>query len=156
MQMKPAMVEEAKPLADALLKYWLGVRDFLRLAMSAKPISREQDQNFLTTKSAMSKVFSQLRNRIPEQVLGNSEQMQTVMKQALSVTHIRNLPTPDKRQLYRIWHSYYMELCRTAGALKFMNDEKYYPKLEDKAAVKRTGNIKADMEAAERGRRKGS
>lgn len=144
MQMKAQMVEESRPLVDSLLKKWLDVRKYLRLAMSSQPITREQDQAFLETKSAISRLFSQVRNRIPRQLTGPPERLQNIMKQALSVTHVRNMPEPDRRQLYALWHQFYVELCRTTGALKYMGEHKYFPKFEEKMA-NATANIKANI-----------
>lgn len=144
MQMKPQMVEESRPLADSLLKNWVEFRNFLRLALSSQPITREHDQAFLEIKSAISRNFSQIRNRLPRQLTGSPERMQDLMKSALSVTHVRNMPATDRRQLYAMWHAFYIELCRTQGALKYMQDEKHYPKFEEKS-TKSGANIKADF-----------
>ena len=144
MQMKPSIVTETLPLADGLLKNWVAFRKFLRLAMSDQPITREQDQAFLQIKSAISKTYSQVRNRLPRQLAGSPEQLQDLMKQSLSVTHVRNMPAPDRRNMYRLWHAFYIDLCRTAGALKYMNDEKYYPKIDEKT-VRVSGNIKQQI-----------
>lgn len=144
MQMKPQIVDESRPLAESLVKNWLEFRKFLRLAISDQPISREHDQAFLEIKSAVSRNYSQLRNRLPRQLAGSPERMQDLMKAALSVTHVRNMPSPDRRGLYAHWHAFYVELCRIAGALKYMADEKYYPKFEEKN-VKAGANLKAMM-----------
>jgi hypothetical protein len=146
MQLKAKTVEECRPLAEQLLKQWLAIRKYLRLALSNEPITREQDHEFLQVKSQISKHYSQLRIRLPKQLLGTLEVVQDVMKQALSVTHLRNLPTTDQRQVANLWHGYYVDLCRMAGALKFMTEEKYYPKIEDKQ-IKASGNIKADLKS---------
>ncbi|MCX7013553.1 MAG: hypothetical protein NTW86_13525 [Candidatus Sumerlaeota bacterium] len=142
--MKPIIVTETLPLADGLLKNWVAFRKFLRLAMSEQPITREQDQAFLQIKSAISKTYSQVRSRLPRQLAGSPDQLQDLMKQSLSVTHVRNMPAPDRRNLYRLWHAFYIDLCRTAGALKYMSDERYYPKIEEKA-VKISANIKEQI-----------
>jgi len=152
MQMKPQIVDDARPLADSLLKHWLEFRKFLRLAISDQPITREHDQAFLEIKSAVSRNFSQLRSRLPRDLTGSPERMQDLMKGALSVTHVRNMPSADRRNLYTLWHAFYIELCRTVGALKYMADEKYYPKFEEKI-VKAGANLKANM-AQEQARKK--
>ena len=144
MQLKAKTVEECQPLAGQLQKQWLSFRKYLKLASSTQPIAREQDHEFLHVKSQISKNYSQLRIRLPRQLLGSVETMQDVMKQALSVTHVRNLPTTDQHQVAKLWLSYYVELCRMTGALKFMAAENYYPKIEDKV-IKASGNIKADL-----------
>ncbi|GEM_PF-2768732 len=144
MQMKPEIVEESRPLAETLLKNWLEFRKFLRLAISEQPITRQHDQAFLEVKSNVSRAYSQLRNRLPAQLTGSPEKMQDLMKAALSVTHVRNMPSPDRRNLYAFWHAFYVELCRIAGALKYMDDEKLYPKFEEKN-LKAGANLKAQM-----------
>jgi len=153
MQMKPQIIEESRPLADSLLKNWLEFRKFLRLAISDQPITREHDQAFLEIKSAVSRNFSQLRSRLPRELTGSPERMQDLMKGALSVTHVRNMPSADRRNLYAFWHSFYVELCRTVGALKYMADEKFYPKFEEKI-VKSGANLKANMANEMKGRKK--
>lgn len=152
MQMKPEIVEESRPLADSLLKNWLEFRKFLRLALSDQPITRQHDQAFLEIKSAISRNFSQIRSRLPRQLTGSPERMQDLMKSALSVTSVRNMPTADRRNLYSLWHGFYIELCRTVGALKFMTDERYYPKFEEKV-MKAGANLKASM-VEEQGKKK--
>lgn len=146
MQMKAQLVEETRPLVDLLLQRWLKFREFLQFAMSDKTISRNHDHLFLEVKSGISKAFSQVRNRLPRGLMGDTERMQDVMKQALSVTHVRNLPSPDKDQLYRFWHGYYIDLCRMSGTLKFMDDEKFYPRF-DETEKRASVNIKADFVA---------
>ena len=153
MQMKHQIVEESRPMADSLLKNWLAFHKFLRLAMSDQPITREQDQMFLQIKSAVSRTYSQIRSRLPRALTGSPERMQDVMKTALSVSHIRNLPATDRRALYTLWHAFYVELCRTAGALKYMAEEKHYPRFDERES-KASANIKADMAAEQRGGKK--
>ena len=146
MQLKLKTVEECQPLAENLQKQWLGFRKYLWLAASNQPISREQDNEFLKVKSMIQKHHSQLRTRLPRQLLGSVEIMQDVMKQALSVTHVRNLPSTDQSQVARLWHGYYIDLCRMTGALKYMVEANHFPKFEEKL-IKATGNIKADLGA---------
>ncbi len=144
MQMKQHMVDDTLPVAEALFKNWLVIRKHLQLAMSDQPIERDQDHAFLQLKSNVSKGYTQLRNRLPRQLAGSLEKFQDVMKRALSITHVRNLPPPDRRALYKLWHSFYLDLCYTLGALKYMNAEKYFPKFEEKQ-MKASDNLKASF-----------
>ena len=95
-----------------------------------------------------------MRGRLPADLIGSHDRMQDLMKQALSATHIRNLPSADQRKIYGLWHGFYIEMCRMSGAIKYMDEEKYFPKIEEENQAKASANIKESMLKEEQDDRK--
>jgi hypothetical protein len=118
---KPPTPHEAA-LADAqtLLQLWLRAKAFLAKATTEEPITREEEQTFLETKSDISKMQRSIAQKLPPDVSFGADRMQEILRQSISISHLRNLPKTDKQSLASNWHYVFINLSRAMGALQLL------------------------------------
>ncbi len=124
-QPKKATPQERELLlqeARTLLNHWTRIREYLLLAFQNDPISREQEQTFLELKSETAKAQRVVSGKIQEDLKFGSDKITDFLRQAISVAHLRGLPTADKRGLVAVWHTASIMLHRAAGALEFIHE----------------------------------
>ena len=109
-------------LADAqhLMQLWLKTKVFLTKATTEDPITREEEQAFLESKSELSKYLRTLTSKLPEGIAFGPEKMQELLRQSISIGHLRGLPRPDKQALISQWHHVFVHLSRVTGAIQFL------------------------------------
>ena len=74
-------------------------------------------------------------DRIKEKDLyGGGDKAAVMLKQCVSVGHMRSLTPPDRRTLLKDWHGIFIQLSRSVGAFKFLS-EGYVPPPRKKAAA---------------------
>jgi hypothetical protein len=121
-----------------LLRLWLEFRTYFQKSFTNEPISHEDEQRFLEIKSAVAKYHRTLAQRFKDDdfVYYGGDQLSELLRQSISVMHIRGLPIPDRRTLYQSWHYVYIYLARMVGALRFVA-EGYIPlkKLKESSSV---------------------
>jgi hypothetical protein len=121
-----------------LLKLWLEFRTYFQKSFTNEPISREDEQGFLEIKSAVAKYHRTFAQRFKDEdfVYYGGDQLSELLRQSISVMHIRGLPVPDRRTLYQSWQYVYIYLARMVGALRFMV-EGYVPtkKVQESSSV---------------------
>lgn len=145
--------EERAALTEAcraLLGCWLKIRDFLFLAFQNTEIAREQEQSFLELKSETARSQRVVSGKIPEDLQFGSDKITDLLRQAISIAHLRGLPLSDKRGLVNSWHLASVMLHRAVGALEYIAETQ-----KELASQKgRLRGIKAiKSEAAARGKR---
>jgi hypothetical protein len=116
----PSPAELALGEAQNLLQLWLRAKGFLAKATSEEPITRDDEQQFLETKSEISKAQRVMAQKIPADVSFGAERMQEILRQSISINHLRNLPKTDKNMLAANWHFVFINLSRAMGALQFL------------------------------------
>ena len=57
---------------------------------------------------------------VPKDINFGSGRLIEILKNAVSVEHLRELPTTDKKKLYAEWHHIYILMARAAGAMSFI------------------------------------
>lgn len=121
-------VPELLDLVQNTLGQWIRYRQFFIKGYGEEPISPDDEVEFLETASSLSQNLRKMGQRMDEKRMPTrKKEMSAQLKQAISITHFRNLPNPDKEAFYRQWHVSLMYLSRTVGALKFIN-EGYVPR----------------------------
>ena len=111
---------------------WFSMKTYLMMGFTDEPLSADIEQNFLEVKSHTSKYLRVLAEKIdPHQFRYDPEKMIQLLRQAISVTHLRGLPTADKKNLFDLWHEVYIHLSQVLGAFLFIT-EGYQPKKKEK------------------------
>lgn len=105
-----------------LLKHWTHIRDYLLMAFKNDEINRDQEQSFLETKSETARSQRVVSRKIPEDLQFGADKITDFLRQAISVSHLRGLPVPDKRGLVGSWHYASVMLHRAVGALEYVNE----------------------------------
>lgn len=139
----PTPAENALKDGQALLQLWLRSRAFINKANTEEPITREEEQSFLETKSDISKHQRTMVTKLPPDVSFGAERMQELLRQSISIGHLRALPKSDKQMLVTNWHFVFINLSRAMGALQFMA-EGYIPPPK----VRKAGTGIKDMKGA--------
>lgn len=107
---------------QAMHKVWLQIRNLLMKANAHLPISNEDEKNFLGFTSEASKIQRILHNKIGERVNFGSERIVELLRKAVSLNQIRQLPEIDKKDIISNWHYIYILLTRTLGEYQFYVD----------------------------------
>ncbi|MGI8908748.1 MAG: hypothetical protein ACR2IE_19930 [Candidatus Sumerlaeaceae bacterium] len=102
------------------MQLWLRAKGFLAKATTEEPITRDEEQVFLETKSEISKVQRSIAQKLPADVSFGADRMQEILRQSISISHLRNLPKADKQSLASNWHYVFINLSRAMGALQFL------------------------------------
>ena len=116
----PTPHEVALAEAQNLIQLWLRTKQYFSKANNEEPIAREDEQAFLETKSDISRLSRTLSTKMPVSVSFGGQQMQELLRQSISIGHLRNLPKTDRQQLMAQWHQVFIYLSQAAGALQFM------------------------------------
>ena len=126
-----------------LLQLWVSFRKYFQRSFTSEPISRQEEQDFLELKSTLAKSYRALAQRSNELFNYGGEKILEILRQSISVGHLRALPIGDKRTLYTNWHTVFVYLSRTVGAYRFLA-EGFVPLLrEKKEGVVSVAKIKA-------------
>jgi hypothetical protein len=137
----PTAHEVALSEAQSLMQLWLKAKGYLARANTDDPISREHEQDFLETKSELSKCQRLLGPKLPKEVSYGADKMQEILRQSISIGHLRGLPKQDKATLMGTWHLVFINLSRAVGALQFLA-EGYIPGERVKAAGSNLSDLK--------------
>ena len=144
----PTPHEAALAEAQNLMQLWLRTKTFFAKANTEDPVGREDEQSFLETKSEVSKYQRTLGPKLPSDVTFGAEKMQDLLRQSISIGHLRALPKPDRQMLMYNWHMVFTYLSRAVGALQFLV-EGYNP--PPKAAKGKGGSNISQLKGAASG-----
>jgi len=114
--------EELLKEARELLKHWMRFRDYLLMGFQDTPITPEQEQAFLELKSRTARSQRVVAQKMPENLKFGEDKITDLLRQAISIAHIRGLPVADKRGLIGAWHVASVMLHRAVGALEYINE----------------------------------
>lgn len=112
--------ETALQESQQLLNLWLQTKGFLAKAFTDTPVGPAEEKAFLETKSAVSQHTRLVSQKLPPDVKIGGERMQELMRQAISISHLRSLPKADKQVLVANWHAAFINLARAVGCLQFI------------------------------------
>jgi len=90
----------------------------------------------------MARLQRALAHKLPEGFRYGSKRITDIMAQSISISALRDLPSPDKKALYERWHEAYIALQNLLGTLDVLREG--YP-VRFALAKAKTGNIKADL-----------
>lgn len=130
--------EKALQEGQQLLTLWLQAKNALAKAFTDAPISPEEERQFLEVKSSVSQFTRLVSQKLPPDVKIGGERMQDLLRQAISIAHLRGLPQSDKQTLIANWHASFIQLARAVGCLQFIT-EGYQP--QAKTAPGRSGVV---------------
>lgn len=134
--------KEAEDILEDLTEIynlWIKMKKFLLRSLSDSPLSGDTEQKFLNVKSQTSKYLRILAEKIdPHQFQYDPEKIQNILRQAISVTHLRGLPVSDRKNLLVLWHEVHVHLAQVLGAFKLISHG-YQPKKK----VKKDSSIAA-------------
>jgi hypothetical protein len=137
----PTEQEVALADAEGLMGLWLHTRQYFAKASSEEPITREDEQQFLEMKSQVTKAQRTVAPRIPADAGFGADKMIDLLRQSISISHLRGLPRPDRTAIMAQWHSVFIYLCRSVGALKFIA-EGWQPRVKQKGAGANISDLK--------------
>ncbi|MCX7001017.1 MAG: hypothetical protein NT106_12105 [Candidatus Sumerlaeota bacterium] len=127
--------EKAKDILTDLKKLydlWNTIKGYLLMAFTNEPISPDVEGNFLDVKSHTSKYLRVVAEKIDShQFRYDPEKISLLLRQAISVTHLRSLPIADRKTLFELWHEVYVHLSQVLGAFLFIM-EGYQPLKKEK------------------------
>ncbi|MCX7626175.1 MAG: hypothetical protein N2Z21_08195 [Candidatus Sumerlaeaceae bacterium] len=106
--------------AQALLEIWLRIKAFFVKAASEEEITPEDERNFLDLKSEVQRLQRLLKNKMVAGLSFGEQRMQDLLKQSISIKHLRELPKMDRQLLVNSWHFVFVHLARAVGALQFI------------------------------------
>lgn len=119
--------EAALQESQKLLNLWLQTKNYLAKAFTDTPVEPAEEKAFLETKSAVQQYTRMVSQKLPPEVKIGGERMQELMRQAISIHHLRALPKADKQVLVANWHDAFINLARAVGCLQFIV-EGYQPR----------------------------
>jgi hypothetical protein len=105
-----------------LLQLWVSFRKYFQRSFTSEPLSRQEEQEFLELKSTIAKNHRVLAQRSNELFYYGGDRILEILRQSISVSHLRALPMGDKRNLYKSWHTVFVYLSRTVGAYRFISE----------------------------------
>lgn len=124
MARKPSKLDLANEAAlqesQKLLNLWLQIKNFLAKAFTDTPVDPAEERAFLEIKSSVQQYTRLVSQKLPPDVKIGGERMQDLMRQAISVGHLRALPKADKQILIANWHAAFISLARAVGSLEFV------------------------------------
>ncbi len=110
---------------------WVRTKAYFAKANTEEPITREDEQQFLELKSEITKYQRTVAPKMPADVGFGADKMTDLLRQSISISHLRGLPRPDRVVMFGTWHHVFIQMCRAVGALKFIS-EGYTPPARQK------------------------
>lgn len=120
------------------MQLWLRTKAYFVKANTDDPVSPEEERAFLDIKSEIQRLQRILRGKLIANITFGAEKMQDLLKQSISIKHLRELPRADRQGLLNAWHFVFIHLGRATGALQFIA-EGYVP--PQRAKTGSGGNI---------------
>ncbi len=116
----PTPTELALNDAQALLEIWLRIKAYFVKAASDEPITPEDERIFLDLKSEVQRLQRLLKNKMVAGLSFGEQRMADLLRQSISIQHLRELPKMDRQLLVNSWHYCFIHLARAVGALQFI------------------------------------
>ena len=116
----PTIAETAFAESQQLWQLWTATKAFLAKAETQDPVTREEEQAFLEAKTDLSRLSRSIPAKLPEGVGIAADKLQDILRQAISISHLRSLPKPDKLNLVLNWHAVFIHVSRATGALQLI------------------------------------
>jgi hypothetical protein len=134
-QASPPQTQVALDETKNLLQLWIKIRGFLVKATTDEPITPDDERMFLENKSDTSRYQRTLGMKLPEYVNYGSDKIQEILRQSISISHLRGLPKADRQNLLSNWHSVFIYLSQAMGVLQFINEGYEPPPRQRKAGT---------------------
>lgn len=131
----PSPTAAALAETQNLLQLWIKIRGFLAKATTDEPISPDDERMFLEAKSETSRYQRTLGMKLPDYVNYGSDKIQEILRQSISINHLRGLPRADRQNLLATWHAVFVYLSQALGVLQFINEGYEPPPRQRKAGT---------------------
>ncbi len=131
MALSPTEVEVLYGESKKLLELWMRTKLAFLKAFGGGEISKEQENDYLQLKSEISRMYRAMGERLPKGLHFDGDKMMEMLKNAMTMEHLKRQPPSERRTFYGTWHRVYIKLTRTLGALEVMG-EGYYPHMHRK------------------------
>lgn len=128
MALTPTDVDDLHENVKKLLEMWMKTKLVFTKAFGEEEIAREHETGFLNLKSEITRLYRTLSDKLPPGLKFDGDKAMDLLKNAMSMEHLQKLPQGERQNIYKIWHSVYVRLTRTLGALETMK-QGYYPHL---------------------------
>lgn len=146
--MKPAEIAEIAGIVHGMLEQWLGFKRFFMKAFTTEALAPDDESTFLEVKAQLARNMRSLADKINEkEYYFGGDKANALLRQCVSVSHLRSLPIPDRRTLLKDWHTVFVHLSRTVGAFKFLS-EGYIPPPRKAVSMTGGGHSVASIKAA--------
>jgi hypothetical protein len=142
MALSPKDVEELSESIKKLVESWMRIKLVFIKAFGNYALTREQENAYLQLKSDLSRIFRGVTTRLPSGLQFEGEKMIEMLKNAITMEHLRSQPPEEKQAFFRTWHQVYIRLVRTQGALGVIKAG-YYPQLHRARLTTKTSAKKA-------------
>ncbi|MFC1601190.1 hypothetical protein ACFL34_02445 [Candidatus Sumerlaeota bacterium] len=105
-----------------LMREWLAAKDMLLKSFLGKEITDDDERTFLDLKTSLSRLSRQVSARTPEYLDVGATEIAKIIKAGVNLKVLGQLPTITKKDLYGKWHTAFMQMNRTKGALGFFSE----------------------------------
>ena len=126
MALSPPEVNDLQETCKKLLGFWMQIKLVFLKAFGAAEISREQESAYMQLKTEISRLNRAASDKLPSGLKFEGEKMMEMLKNAITMEHLRNQPASEKQNINAVWHRLYIKLTRSLGALEVMQSG-YYP-----------------------------
>ena len=123
--MKKETIKSVLEDLGSLMEIWSKFRKYFLRSFAQDPIAHEEEEDFLEVKSNIARYQRVIRQKIQDELYYGADQMQELLRQSISISHLRTLPVNDRQELYKKWHATWVALTRTLGAFKFFDEVGY-------------------------------
>jgi hypothetical protein len=143
--LKTEYLQETVKELHLMVDLWQKVRDFLKIARSNEPITKEHEAEFLRVKSEGSKYHRILKRKLTDKETRIKkldfpyDNMIEILRGSISIAHLRGLPEADQKKLQSDWHKTFIGLCTVAGAYEFLSSDQINLARAAKRTKERTG-----------------
>jgi len=130
----PTPAEQSLSDAQALLQIWLRIKVYFMKATTEDQLSPEDEKAFLDLKSETQRLLRLLKAKLIPGLELDDGKVQALLKQSISIRHLRELPRMDRQLLINSWHQAFIQIAALVGALQFVV-EGYRPPVVAKAGA---------------------
>jgi hypothetical protein len=134
---------------------WMQLKQFLIKANSNEPLTKDDERHFLQIKSDLAKCQRSLSGKLKDNYTTGFDQIQNLLRQTISVSHMRNIPPTDRRSLFKDWHGVYITLTSLTGAIEYTQQTGHLPVANKKGGGQSIAGIKSRSGKAKKARREG-
>jgi len=113
-------IAELQESSEKLLGFWMRIKLVFMKAFSEGEIAPDQESAYLQLKSEISRLNRGLSDKLTTGLKFEGEKMMEMLKNAMTMEHLRSQPISEKQNIYATWHRLFIKLTRTLGALEVM------------------------------------
>lgn len=117
---KKTTIQSTLSDTENLLEYWKRFRVCFRKTFDTDAVSKKDEQLFLEVKSGVAKFQRLVNQKIDRSMKTLTDQIQSLLRQSISISHLRAIPESDQKKLFVIIHEVYVNILTLVGAYRFM------------------------------------